>query len=116
MTPNTDAFTCAICQELYTEPVVHRLCGLSFDRKCLKDRCPAKQCRRAIVETDLVVNHDLLKIVDEYRFRLETPTAYYLILLDTSTSMWYSDALLPFVFGEGRFKLALEFLREFFRE
>lgn len=116
MTPNTDAFTCPVCKNLYTKPVVHRLCGFSFDLQCLRDRCPAQQCGRALAQDDLAVNYDLLKIVDEYRFRLQTPMTYYIILLDTSNSMWYSDALIPFAFGESRFKLALQFLQHFFEK
>ena len=115
MTPNIDAFTCPVCKNLFTKPVVHRLCGLSFDLQCLRDRCPAEQCRRALAQDDLVINYDLLRIADEYRLRMETPMAYYIILLDTSNSMGFSDALIPF-FGESRFKLALQFLNHLFEK
>lgn len=113
---STDAFICPVCLNLFTNPVVHRLCGYSFDRQCLRDRCPAPNCGRAIAHEDIVDNYHLLKLVDEHRFRLETPTAYYIILLDTSNSMWFSDALIPFAFGESRFKLAMDFLQHFFEK
>jgi hypothetical protein len=114
MMTNTDAFTCSVCQKLYTHPVVHRPCGFSFDRQCITDRCPIQKCGQIINEDDLVINYDLLKVVDEHRFKLENPGAYYLILLDTSTSMWYSDSWLPFAVGESRFTYALQFLSDFF--
>lgn len=66
-------------------------------------------------EDDLIVNYALLKIVDEYRLKLETPLTYYLVLLDTSTSMWYSDAVFAFAMGKSRFSCALQFLNDFFK-
>ncbi len=114
MAANKDEFTCSVCQKLYTYPVVHRSCGFSFDRQCIGNKCPAQECGQIINEDDLIVNYDLMKIVDEHRLKLESPPTYYLILLDTSTSMWYSDSLLPFAIGKSRFTCAMQFLNEFF--
>ena len=116
MATNADKYTCNVCHKLYTNPVIHRLCNLSFDRQCIKDRCPAEKCGQKIKDDDLIVNYALLQIVDEYRLKLETPLTYYLILLDTSSSMSYSDALLPFLMGESRFSCALEFLNNFLKQ
>lgn len=115
MATNTDGLMCIVCQKLYTNPVIHRPCNLSFDRQCIKDRCPAETCGQTINKADLIFNYQLLKVVDEYRLKLETPLTYYLVLLDTSSSMWFSDALIPFAMGKSRFSCALEFLNEFFR-
>jgi hypothetical protein len=114
MATNEDNFKCSVCQKLYTNPVVHRLCGKSFDRECIGNICPAQGCRKVIQNDDLIVNY--IKIVDEHRLTLATPTppAYYLILLDTSTSMWYSDTWLPFAAGKSRFVCAVQFLTDFF--
>jgi len=114
METQNDGFTCSVCKKLYTHPVAHRSCGHSFDRQCIRDICPAEECGQIINENDLIVNYSLLKLVDEHRFKLEIPPAYYLILLDTSTSMWYSDAWLPFAIGESRFTHAKQFLNDFF--
>ncbi len=116
MATNIDRYTCNVCRKLYTDPVIHRLCMLSFDRQCIKGKCPEKTCGQKIKEDDLIVNYELLKAVDEYRLRLETPLTYYLILLDTSSSMSYSDALIPFLMGESRFSCALEFLNNFLKQ
>ncbi|CAF0965745.1 unnamed protein product [Rotaria sordida] len=115
MATNNDDFKCKVCKNIYTSPVVHRLCGISFDRTCIGRICPAQECRQIINENDLIDNYTLLKIADEYRFTLEMPPTYYLFLLDTSTSMWYSDRWLPFVIGESRFTYAIEFLNDFFK-
>ncbi|CAF4843595.1 unnamed protein product [Rotaria sp. Silwood1] len=115
MATNNDDFRCKVCKQIYTNPVVHRLCGISFDRRCIGRICPAEECRRIINENDLIDNYTLLKIADEYRFTLEIPPTYYLFLLDTSTSMWYSDSWLPFAIGESRFTHAIQFLNDFFK-
>jgi hypothetical protein len=114
MTTNKDDFTCGVCKQLFTDPVVHGPCGISFDRKCIGTRCPAPQCGQLIAQHDLIRNYCLLKITDTYRSTI--PFTYYLFLLDTSTSMWYSDTLLPFVTGEGRFTSAKQVLNNFFLE
>jgi len=110
-----DEFTCDVCRKLYTKPVFHiqNPCGVSFDRQCIGKICPAQDCGQIINEDDLVVNYTLLKIVDEHRLKIELLPAYYLILLDTSTSMWYSDAWLSFAIGESRFSCAIRFLTGF---
>ncbi|CAF3281680.1 unnamed protein product [Rotaria sp. Silwood2] len=115
MATNNDDFRCKVCKQIYTKPVVHRPCGISFDRGCIGRICPAEECRRIINENDLIDNYTLLKIADEYRFNLETPPTYYLFLLDTSTSMWYSDSWLPFAIGQSRFTYAIQFLNDFFK-
>ncbi len=115
MTTHKDEFRCGVCRKLYTHPVFHiqKPCGVSFDRQCFGKICPAQGCGQIINEDDLVVNYNLSKIVDEHRFKLQVPPAYYLILLDTSTSMWYSDAWLSFAIGESRFSCAIQFLSGF---
>ena len=114
MATNKDDFKCSVCKKLYTNPVVHRPCGISFDRECIGNTCPAQGCRKVIQDDDLIVNYTLIKIVDEHRLAVELPPTYYLILLDTSTSMWYSDTWLPFATGKSRFVCAVEFLTDFF--
>ena len=114
MTTDKDKFTCAVCNQLYKNPVVHRPCGISFDRDCIGKICPAQGCHQAVNEHDLIPNYTLLNIVDEHRITVEVPSTYYLILLDTSTSMWYSDTWLPFATGESRFTYAIQILNEFF--
>jgi hypothetical protein len=114
MSTNKDDFTCSVCKQLYKNPVVHRPCGISFDLECIGRTCPMQRCQQVIKEDDLIVNYTLLKIVDEYRLRIALPPTYYLILLDTSTSMWYSDSWLPFAFGKSRFTSAIQFLTDFF--
>ncbi|CAF1545969.1 unnamed protein product [Adineta steineri] len=108
-------FTCSVCKQLFKNPVVHKLCGISFDRECLGNLCPEQQCQQVIIEDDLIPNRSLLNVVDEYRLTLVSPPVYYMILLDCSTSMWYSDAWLPFALGQSRFVYAIDFLNEFFR-
>lgn len=117
MATNQTHYTCQVCKKLYRNPVVHRPCGFSFDRDCIRTGsvCPTEGCNQIIKEADLTVNYALVKIVDEYRLSVELPSTYTLILFDTSTSMWYSDSLLPFVYGQSRLKLGVEFLNEFFR-
>jgi hypothetical protein len=108
MTANKDKFTCSVCQEFYTDPVVHQPCGVAFDRQCIKHICPAPGCGQRINENDLIINCSLLKVTP--------PSANYLILLDTSSSMGYSDSWLPFAIGEARFTYAIQFLNEFFHK
>ncbi|CAM4867969.1 unnamed protein product [Rotaria socialis] len=115
MAASVDRFTCQVCKQLYKNPVVHRTCGFSFDRECIGKQCPRKECGQIINEENLTVNYALLKIVDEYRLSLELPLTYYLILLDTSSSMWYSDSLLPFALGASRLTYATQFLNDFFK-
>lgn len=116
MATNKNEFLCSVCQNLYTHPVVHRLCGYSFDRQCIKNICPAQGCGKDVKEADLVDNYALLNNVDDHRFKLEVGTTYYLILLGSNTSMWYSDTLLPFAMGESRFSCATQFLNDFFNQ
>ncbi|CAF1980671.1 unnamed protein product [Rotaria magnacalcarata] len=115
MAANADRFTCQVCKQLYTNPVVHRTCGFSFDLECIGKQCPRKECGQIISQESLTVNYALLKIVDEYRLSLGPALTYYLILLDTSSSMWYSDSFLPFALGESRFTHATQFLNDFFK-
>jgi hypothetical protein len=113
MTTNREELTCGICKKLFTQPVVHRYCGISYDRDCLGQICPSPRCGRRIEAQDLIDNYTFLSVIDEYRVSLTC--SYYLILLDTSSSMWYSDKLfLPFLRGESRFSIAIRFLVEFF--
>ncbi|CAF0734354.1 unnamed protein product [Adineta steineri] len=95
-------FTCSVCKQLFKNPVVHKICGFSFHRECLGNRCPEQECQQVIKEEDLILNHCLSNVVEEYRSTLVPHSAYYMILLDNSTSMWYSDTWFPLILGESR--------------
>lgn len=114
MARSNNEFTCSVCKNLYTDPVLHRLCGHSFDRQCIGDICPATVCRQKIKSGDLITNHTLMKVLDERQFRSTERPVLYLILLDTSSSMWFSDSLIPFAIGKSRLEVAKIFLNEFF--
>jgi hypothetical protein len=102
---------CSICNKIFTSPVVHRHCGNTFDRDCLQRICPANGCGKVIQQGDLILDYNFQSIADEYRVSLIAP--YYLFLLDTSTSMWYSDHRLGFLTGKSRLKLAVDVIQDF---
>lgn len=93
---------CRVCGEIYSDPVNLSSCGHTFDRHCLVNYrcCPLSTCRTIISEN--------------FQIKDDKPTLE-LFLLDTSSSMWYSDSFLG-LFGRGRFDMAIEFLRFVFND
>ena len=103
---------CSICGEIFTNPVILSPCGHTFDHHCIANHayCPLPTCRVVVSPRSFSVNYQMRELIE----RASGPV-YEIFLLDTSTSMWYSDSFLG-LFGRGRFDLAIDFLRVIFRE
>jgi len=115
MATNNGDFMCSICKQLYKNPVVHIPCGVSFDLECITGKiCPTPVCRKVIKQEDLIINYALKETIRGHLLVVEQPANYYIFLLDVSTSMWYSDSLLPFLMGKSRFTHAIQILTDFF--
>ncbi|CAF0805795.1 unnamed protein product [Rotaria sordida] len=105
---------CYICGEIYTNPVVISQCGHSFDRQCIirYNYCPIRDCNIPLSEYSLLENDNIKELIHDYKQSIGN--IYEIFLLDTSTSMWYSDSFTG-LFGTGRFYLAIQFLNEIFQ-
>jgi hypothetical protein len=105
--------TCCLCKEVYTDPFLLLPCGHTFDRQCIfrYNTCPVGLCNAPVMENCLVPNYSLKSIADNYN--QSTKSTYELFLLDTSTSMWYSDFFFGLL-GTSRFEVAQNFIKEVF--
>ena len=116
MNINEEIVTCSLCKKVYTQVVTHTKCGYSFDLECIRklNTCPEIKCNKAVCGNDFTVNYALQTVVDNYRMMLRT--SYHLYLLDTSSSMGYSDHFLFGFAGASRFEQAVHFLIEIFEK
>lgn len=107
--------TCCLCGQLYTDPVILSPCSHTFDRHCILrcSACPIGHCNAPVFEHCLVPNVILRDLADQNN-QLANST-YEIFLLDTSTSMWYSDFFFGLI-GTSRFQMAIKFLRETFQQ
>ena len=107
--------TCCICEKIYTNPILLSPCGHSFDRECILryTHCPIGHCNAPVFVNALLPNTALRNLLDHHN-QLSNCT-YELFLLDTSTSMWYSDFFFGLI-GTSRFQMALKFLTEVFEQ
>ena len=112
---NNKDLTCSICGKIYTNPVLLSPCSHSFDRECILryTHCPVERCNAPVFGHTLLPNNTLRNLLD-HQNQLSNCT-YELFLLDTSTSMWYSDFFFGLI-GTSRFQMALKFLTEVFEQ
>lgn len=112
---NNKDLKCSICGKIYTNPVLLSPCSHSFDRECILryTHCPVEQCNAPVFINALLPNSVLRDLLD-HNNQLSNYT-YELFLLDTSTSMWYSDFFFGLI-GTSRFQMALKFLTDVFEQ
>ncbi|CAF0721068.1 unnamed protein product [Adineta steineri] len=112
---NKNDLICYLCGNIYTNPIFLSPCGHSFDRECILQHqtCPIERCNAYVYETSLIPNHTIKSLVDRH-YQL-TQCIYEIFLLDTSTSMWYSDFYIKYI-GKSRFQAAIEFLTKIFEQ
>jgi hypothetical protein len=107
--------TCCLCGQIYTNPIILTPCGHSFDRQCILRHtdCPVGPCNAPVFENSLLPNFVVRNLVDNYH--RSTECTYEIFLVDTSSSMWYSDNFIG-LFGKSRFQMAIQFLTEVFQQ
>jgi hypothetical protein len=107
--------TCCICGHTYTNPVLLSPCSHSFDRHCIlrHTTCPVGNCNAPVFSNALLPNNILRNLLDRNN-QLKNCT-YELFLLDTSTSMWFSDFFFGLI-GTSRFQMAIRFLTAIFEQ
>jgi len=115
MATNNNDLTCCLCRKIYTNPIILSPCGHSFDHKCILEytECPIGMCNAPVLEKSLLPNYALKNLIDNYN--QSAKCTYEIFLLDTSTSMWYSDFFIG-LFGTSRFQMAIQFLKEIFEK
>ncbi|CAF3349712.1 unnamed protein product [Rotaria socialis] len=103
---NRNNLKCYICGKMFTNATVLTPCGHSFDRQCILQYkyCPIDLCNTPVFEYYLSENN----------YNQSTENIYEIFLLDTSTSMWYSDSFTG-LFGTSRFQIAIKFLEHVFQ-
>ncbi|UJR38049.1 hypothetical protein I4U23_030731 [Adineta vaga] len=110
---NNSDLICSLCGNIYTNPILLSPCGHSFDRECILQysTCPIVPCNAPVFENSLLSNIKLKNLIDH---QIQTTKyTYEIFLLDTSSSMWYSDWYIS-LFGVSRFQTAIQFLKDVF--
>lgn len=112
---NTNDLTCCLCGQTYKNPILLSPCGHAFDRECILryTACPVGHCNAPVCENYLMPNNLVRNILDRQHELVNC--TYEMFLLDTSTSMWYSDYLFGLI-GTSRFEMAIKFMREIFEQ
>jgi len=112
---NNNDLTCCLCGQIYTNPILLSPCSHSFDRECILryTNCPIGYCNAPVFENSLLPNNILRNLLD--RHNQAAKCTYEIFLLDTSTSMWYSDFFIGLI-GTSRFQMAIKFLTEIFQQ
>ncbi len=112
---NTNDLTCCICGKTYTNPILLSPCGHSFDRECILryTSCPVGYCNAPVFGNSLLPNTIVRNLID--RNNQADNCMYEMFLLDTSTSMWYSDYFISLI-GTSRFQTAINFLTKIFEQ
>jgi len=100
---------CCLCLSTFTDPYVLP-CGHSIDLHCIKESkisvCPLDMI--PFDESKLIKNIALKGMMED---KIILTEIYELFCIDTSTSMWYSDNLIPLI-GESRFDIAKQFVKK----
>ena len=112
---NINDLTCCLCRQIYTDPIILTPCGHPFDRQCILryTDCPVGFCNAPIFENSLLPNYIVKNLVDNHH--QSAKSVYEIFLLDTSTSMWFSDFFIGLL-GTSRFQMAIKFLTDIFEQ
>lgn len=112
---NNNDLRCCLCGQIYKNPILLSPCGHAFDRDCIlrHTACPIGYCNAPVHENYLMPNNLVKTMID--RQNQLTNYAYEMFLLDTSTSMWYSDSMFGLI-GASRFTMAKKFIKEIFEQ
>ncbi|CAF1425702.1 unnamed protein product, partial [Didymodactylos carnosus] len=117
---------CSICRSQFFDPIVLP-CGHSFDRRCIRECVQHSNAQAQIPVESRTIGCPLcrkhfrsnVKFIDEWNSRQVVQSmenmaipVYEIFVIDTSSSMWFSDEF----FGTARLTVAKDFLREILNE